>query len=230
MRKIRYTLIELLISMGIFAMMMLLLLNFFSKYQDFVYRAGLRNDRIADTQALFAQVERDLKSVLIISAADAQDAQGLSVGVSPESTNSVVTGLSFYSRSNFKSEQETGLGGLTHLKYQFVADAGTTPVVGRIKRFSVAATNKSVAQLNAGDPAFSLPPDDVIAGVNAFALTFYMSKSDFLNGISAVPAANSTGIYAVFLKLTVQDPNSDVPAAIKASNQLTFTKLIILQN
>jgi type II secretory pathway pseudopilin PulG len=49
MRQARYTLIELLISMGIFAMMMLLLLNFFSKYQDFVYRAGLRNDRVADT-------------------------------------------------------------------------------------------------------------------------------------------------------------------------------------
>ena len=229
MRQTRYTLIELLISMGIFAMMMLLLLNFFSKYQDFVYRAGLRNDRVADTQALFAQVERDLKSVLIISAADAQDSQGLSVGVSPESTSGVVTGLSLYTRSVFKSEQETGLGGLTRLKYQFEPDAAT-PGAGKINRYPVSATGKTIAELNAGDPAFTSTKDTVIAGVNAFTMTFYMSKSDFLNGISAVPAANSTGIYAVFLKLTVQDPNPDIPAAIKASNQLTFTKLIIPQN
>ena len=116
-RKLRqaYTLIELLISMGIFAVMMLLLLNFFSKYQDFVSISSTRNELLSDTSVFMSQIEKDLKSAYTHVKLDSS---GLTTGVIP--LNVTARSLKFLSRCRYNASSDgtdidSGQGGLAEI-------------------------------------------------------------------------------------------------------------------
>lgn len=215
MKRNKYTLIELLISMGIFAVMMLLLLNFFSKYQDFTYRAGLRNERNADAQTLFAQMEKDLKGISIL-----QDSGGVTIGAKIDST-----ALNFYSRSALGDENNTGIGGLAHLEYTFSASDKV------IYRTTIAASSSTKADLGASLPAIpALSRDNIIlSGVKSLTLSYYPTKNLFRSGTSS-PSSSAlvTSVYAILITVTVVDANSGMSDTEKDRNALSFSKLVIV--
>ncbi len=226
MKKIRYTLIELLISMGIFAVMMLLLLNFFSKYQDFTFRAGLRNDLLADANTFFAIIERDLKGVYIN---EDLDSDGLSNPANTIAIKNSDASLSFASSSFYSSVAgsnsdvgriagNSGIGGLTSINY----DLTDTKIVRKWKN----------AIPLGKDDLITLPSDevtdDVISGVKTITYTFYKTKTDFTAGTTS-GASPFTKIYAILITLTLQDSNTNITDdAVLKKNRITATKLIIL--
>jgi len=226
MKKIRYTLIELLISMGIFAVMMLLLLNFFSKYQDFTFRAGLRNDLLADANTFFAIIERDLKGVYIN---EDLDSQGISTPASTVAVKNSGSSLSFASSSFYSSlagsdtdtgriAGNSGIGGLTSITY----DLTGTKITRKWKN-AIPLDRDTVALLPSNEVT-----DNVISGVKTLTFTFYKTKTDFTAG-TASGVSPFTKIYAILITVTLQDNNTNITDdAVLQKNRITATKLIIL--
>jgi type II secretory pathway pseudopilin PulG len=222
MKHKKYTLIELLISMGIFAVMMLLLLNFFSRYQDFTYRAGLRNERIADVQTFFAQIERDLKCIYGLRA----DAGGLTPGIKLTSES-----ILFYSRSTLKDEESNGIGGLAKLQYQKVGSNiyrdFTQMTDGTLADLASSLTPK-IINPSSIDP---LTTKKIISGVRpGFTVSYYSKKDEFLSGTppTSLPTGAITEIYALRISIDLEDPNPSMSQTEKNRNSLSFSKTIIL--
>jgi type II secretory pathway pseudopilin PulG len=213
MKHKKYTLIELLISMGIFAVMMLLLLNFFSKYQDFTYRAGLRNERNADVQTFFSQIERDLKGIYGLN----QDTGGLSPGANLTAPN-----LIFYSRAKYNDVNNSGIGGLARIKYGFASE--------KITRVAESANSTLKSALDVGTGPSG--GDDILTGVSSCTFQGFSSKlkfrGDSLNAPNADAAGVATSLYAVLITVTVQDTNTNMNSTERAKNALTFSKLVII--
>ena len=216
MKRKKYTLIELLISMGIFAVMMLLLLNFFSKYQDFTYRAGLRNERNADVQTFFAQIERDLKGIYGLN----QDTGGLTPGA-----NLTDTSLIFYSRVKYNDATgSSGIGGLAKINYAYDA--------GKIYRRVQDATSTAKAALEVSTPVSG--GDEILTGVQPdpapIVFKGFSTKQLLLDGADPDVTGVAPSLYAILITVTVEDPNTGMSATEKAKNALTFSKLIILNS
>ena len=229
MKSKKYTLIELLISMGIFAVMMLLLLNFFSKYQDFTYRASLRNDLAANGQSLFAQMERDLKGFYYNISYDA-------TGVSdPSKSACIVVGaheVRFPSRTKYSSDvsttspvQSSGVGGLAYYKYSIVGEKLSRSWLNLISK-----TKSELEGLSATEPSSYTATDPFLSGikVDSFNIRVYPTKASFLIDSDA-GTGTYPSVYAVLVELTLRDTNTALGDSRK-QNQLTMTKLIVLNH
>jgi type II secretory pathway pseudopilin PulG len=224
MKTKKYTLIELLISMGIFAVMMLLLLNFFSKYQDFTYMASARNDALSTANTLFAQLEKDLRSSVTYTKLKPNGGDALASSLDINVSANEITFASHCRLSGTTTSTDTGSGGLALLKYFIPADEtnvkrGFKDIIGE--------------DLSTVKPSFSGDLGDYVAeGVTKLSFVAYETKTDFLNGTASVnnsfyynAPASKYPIYAIMCTISIKDPN---PSANPLKTVRDLQKIILL--
>lgn len=230
MKSKKYTLIELLISMGIFAVMMLLLLNFFSKYQDFTYMASARNDALSTANTLFAQLEKDLRSSVTYTRLKPNGGDDMTTSLPIKVGSNDITFASHCQLSGTstttRTTSDTGSGGLAYLKYSKTGSntvtRGFMDIVGNTFNLSTAT------------PTFAstLSPDDIVAeGVTNLTFTAFKDRASFLSGSGTTgdfyfdPASGKNPIYAILCTVSIKDPN---PAANAQKTVRDLQKIILL--
>ena len=234
--RTKYTLIELLISMGIFAVMMLLLLNFFSKYQDFTYRASCRNDIIADHATFFAQLDRDIKSAITaIDSGDPRIAHDITtMSNMPFSISTTGDTLTLFVKSKVltttTADTSNGSGSIGKVVYSL-----NGRIINRV------FTDYTPALIDGSGPG-ATSPEEIIKCVKASKLNFYIyeTRESFVRSSPSLytPLRSGTfykqipfgitglnSIYAILVTTEAYDPN---PSAPEIRSKTDFKKLIIV--
>lgn len=246
--KTKYTLIELLISLGIFAVMMLLLLNFFSKYQDFTYRASCRNDIVADHATFFAQLDRDIKSAItaINSASlvthDFRTSHDITMlGNTTFSISTTGDTLTLFVKSKVLTKSDgtmfsdgsNGSGSIGKVKYSL-----TDRTI--IRDF----TDYTPAKIDGSSPSGTTSSEKIIQCVKASKLKFYIyeTRESFVRSSPPTYTPLTTGtfykqipvgitglnsIYAILVTTEAYDPNPNTSVP-EIRSKTDFKKLIIV--
>ncbi|MEN9361069.1 MAG: hypothetical protein RL095_2604 [Verrucomicrobiota bacterium] len=209
--RLAYTLIELLVSMGIFAVMMLLLLNFFSRYQDFVSVSSTRNELLSDSAVFMSQIEKDIKSAYthVRVKYDGEVAPVIPINVSADSLRLV--SRSRFDPSTHKNDIDSGQGGLSEIHYWLDDD--------KIKRVAKDLNNDDLADTTYDGATET--SETILRGVVSLNFKVFVTREAFLSNNPSTSLGDfylqeiqsvtvPKPIYGVLVTVTLKDPNPNV--------------------
>ncbi|MDD7986876.1 hypothetical protein PQO01_18160 [Lentisphaera marina] len=181
----KYTLIELLVAMGIFAFMMLLLMNFFSISTDLLGRENNRATKLYEASIISSLLQQDLKNISV---------NGTDSPLEYHTDRSGKTYLRFISEGY---DENTSVDSTTPILVSYVYDYATKEIYRYVESVSNFVTAYGAITLDGSDKISNFSNIEtssngglILEGVEAFDLVFYES-GNFKNFTASVLTVNS---------------------------------------
>ncbi|EDM29055.1 hypothetical protein LNTAR_14602 [Lentisphaera araneosa HTCC2155] len=236
----KYTLIELLVAMGIFAFMMLLLMNFFSISTDLLGRENNRATKLYEASIISSLLQQDLKGLSV---------NGTDSPFEYHTNRSGKTYLRFISEGY---DENTSVDSTVPILVSYIYDFSTKEIFRYVESVSDFETTYGAITLDGSDKIANFNNIEtstngalILEGVEAFDLVFYeagnfktftasvlTSNSNFSNlRYSNVPSSGSaltTKPDSVTIQMALNDKDVIGITGLEDKNRRTITQQFIL--
>jgi type II secretory pathway pseudopilin PulG len=225
MKKLRYTLIELLVAMGIFIIMMGILFSTFSAVTDVSTNESVKVGILADANVFFGYITQDIRemNVEIIPAPESEGNSGGSKTDPEDNTNAVTdygdskltytsTSLEFFSEVDPYEAMATSP---PYIKYTIEAASG--------------GYSKIYRSMWDYDPATKTFDNEqkglILEGVKTFDIKVW---DDYPGGTELTESPVSSKPACITISITLTNPNPNMTTTLRERAERTVTKTVFL--